>query len=44
MAMWRFNVQLNGTDEVICQCGFFAHVGMLCRHALKVLLFYVANE
>ena len=24
-----------------CSCGFFEHMGMVCRHSLKVLLLYI---
>lgn len=32
------HVRLQGTDRVTCECGLFEHMGMLCRHALKVLV------
>ncbi|XP_048537151.1 protein FAR1-RELATED SEQUENCE 5-like [Triticum urartu] len=34
-----FKVETNETkDEFLCECGFFAHSGMLCCHAIKVIL------
>lgn len=34
-----FKVETNESkDEFICECGFFAHSGMLCCHAIKVIL------
>lgn len=33
-----FKVETNETkDEFLCECGFFAHSGMLCCHAIKVI-------
>jgi len=32
----RYVVYVNGEESVSCQCGFFEHIGMLCRHAIKV--------
>ncbi|XP_039841858.1 protein FAR-RED IMPAIRED RESPONSE 1-like [Panicum virgatum] len=37
-ATTQFTVTLQGTSKVTCQCGLFEHMGMLCRHALKVLV------
>ncbi|CAL5051401.1 unnamed protein product [Urochloa decumbens] len=30
-------VRLQGTDTVTCTCGLYEHLGILCRHAIKVL-------
>ncbi|WVZ83499.1 hypothetical protein U9M48_030641, partial [Paspalum notatum var. saurae] len=30
-------VRFNGLDKVTCDCGMYEHMGMLCRHCLKVV-------
>jgi len=32
----RYRVRYDGGDKVYCQCGLYEHMGMLCRHSLKV--------
>lgn len=32
----RYKVRYGGGDKVHCECGLYEHMGMLCRHALKV--------
>lgn len=29
-------VSFDGGDRTRCDCGFFEHVGIICRHSLKV--------
>jgi len=36
-ATTQFTLTLQGTSKITCQCGLFEHMGMLCRHALKVI-------
>ncbi|KAG0519311.1 hypothetical protein BDA96_09G253100 [Sorghum bicolor] len=31
-------VRLAGAEKVTCTCGLYEHVGLLCRHSLKVLV------
>ncbi|PUZ56378.1 hypothetical protein GQ55_5G292900 [Panicum hallii var. hallii] len=34
-----FNVKINEADgKLICECGMFEHFGILCCHAIKVLI------
>lgn len=34
-----FKVTIQDDGEVIrCNCGYFEHIGMLCRHAIKVMV------
>ncbi|CAN6191154.1 unnamed protein product [Urochloa humidicola] len=33
-----FKVTLEGEEFIHCQCGLYEHMGMLCRHAIKVLI------
>lgn len=35
---------LDEGNEFECECGQFAHMGLLCRHVLKVLDFIRAKE
>jgi len=32
----HFRVKLEGDNKISCECGFYEHMGMLCRHTLKV--------
>ena len=32
----HFSVKLEGDNKISCECGFYEHMGMLCRHTLKV--------
>jgi len=34
----HFRVKLEGDNKISCECGFYEHMGMLCRHTLKVLV------
>ncbi|XP_039814154.1 protein FAR1-RELATED SEQUENCE 5-like [Panicum virgatum] len=40
----RYVVYVNGEESISCQCGFFEHIGMLCRHAIKVLVYLERQE
>ena len=31
-----YKVLYDGGDKITCQCGLFEHLGLLCRHSLKV--------
>lgn len=31
-----YKVVYDSGDKISCQCGLFEHLGLLCRHALKV--------
>lgn len=41
----RYRVNYDGGDKISCECGLYEHMGMLCRHSLKVgmLHFSVLN-
>lgn len=32
-----FTVRYECSDKVTCDCGLYEHMGMLCRHSLKVV-------
>ncbi|KAG0528690.1 hypothetical protein BDA96_05G033700 [Sorghum bicolor] len=40
----RYRVRYDGGDKVYCQCGLYEHMGMLCRHSLKVLVHLDVKE
>lgn len=33
----RYKVSHVPGDKITCQCGLYEHMGMLCRHSLKVI-------
>ncbi|CAO2183235.1 unnamed protein product [Urochloa humidicola] len=35
---YKFHVTLHDDDYIHCTCGLYEHMGMLCRHAIKVLV------
>ena len=39
---YKVNV-LEGGEEFDCECGQFAHMGLLCSHVLKVLLVHKSS-
>ncbi|OQU86059.1 hypothetical protein SORBI_3003G007000 [Sorghum bicolor] len=39
-----YKVRYDGGDNVYCQCGLYEHMGMLCRHSLKVLVHLDVKE
>ena len=32
----KFHVEYSSNDEITCDCGLYNHLGMLCRHSIKV--------
>ncbi|XP_066380798.1 protein FAR1-RELATED SEQUENCE 1-like [Miscanthus floridulus] len=39
-----YKVLYDGGDKITCQCGLFEHLGLLCRHSLKVLVHLDVKE
>ncbi|CAL4994763.1 unnamed protein product [Urochloa decumbens] len=35
---FKFHVTLHESEYIHCSCGMFEHMGLICRHAIKVLL------
>ncbi|CAL5031516.1 unnamed protein product [Urochloa decumbens] len=35
---YKFHVKLHDDDYIECTCGLYAHMGMICRHSIKVLV------
>lgn len=40
----QFKVTLHDAESIHCSCGLHEHKGMLCRHALKVLMILDKKE
>lgn len=40
----EFVVTMEGDEKITCTCGLFEHLGMICRHSLKVLVHFNKDQ